>query len=439
MKPPQSPPVFEKLFKQFGSDFSKLLSVSHEPQYLHWDKLRHRRPPGDLSPEQWWFGIKIARLQGYRQLPMRDKAGRPFVFSLPDCVLQKLHKIDSLSAGRVALGAPVATEEQRDRFIFNSLVEEAITSSQREGASTTRQAASDMIRYRRKPRDRSERMILNNYKAMEAVRRIKNEPLEFKTLMELHRTLTEDTLNHPDAAGRIQRPGDHRVDVVDNVSHRILHMPPPADSLKTRIEKMLAFSNGNGEASPFIHPIIRSIVLHFWLAYDHPFEDGNGRTARALFYWSMLRHGYWLFEFISISRILKQAPSQYGHAFLYTETDDNDLTYFVIQQLRVIKQALDELQEYLSRKAGQLQRVEKMLRYTDLNHREIALLSHAVRHPGHRYSIRSHQTSHRVVYATARADLLHLADLELLQQRRIGQRRFEFIAPDDLEERMKVL
>ena len=63
-------------------------------------------------------------------------------------------------------------------------------------------------------------------------------------------------------------------------------------------------------AGGFIHPMIRSIILHFWLAYDHPFVDGNGRTARALFYWSMLRHGYWLFEFISISQIILKGPDQ---------------------------------------------------------------------------------------------------------------------------------
>ena len=92
-----------------------------------------------------------------------------------------------------------------------------------------------------------------------------------------------------------------------------------------------------------MHPAIRAIILHFWLAYDHPFIDGNGRTARALFYWLMLRHGYWLFEFISISEIILKAPVQYGEAFLYTETDQNDLTYFIIHQTEVIRKSMQSL------------------------------------------------------------------------------------------------
>src|SRR5205814_10028127 len=64
------------------------------------------------------------------------------------------------------------------------------------------------------------------------------------------------------------------------------------------------------DALPIFHPMVRSMILHFWLAYDHPFVDGNGRTARALFYWSMLRNGYWMFEYITISKIILSGPDR---------------------------------------------------------------------------------------------------------------------------------
>lgn len=420
--------------------FTGEVGATYRGQYVHWDKLRHLKPPQGLTAEQWWFGIKLARIKQYRKLPMLDLKGQPFVYALPDCVLAKLHTIDSLASGRLALGAQVATEENRDRFIFNSLVEEAITSSQLEGASTTRQVAADMIRYQRKPQDKSERMILNNYLAMQSVREMKEQALDFDALMELHRTLAEGTLEHVDAAGRIQQPGEARVDVVDHLSQRVLHTPPPAVGLRKRIDALIAFANaGDEDGGGFIHPVVRAIILHFWLAWLHPFVDGNGRTARALFYRAMLHRGYWLFEFISISRILKQAPAQYARAFLEAESDGNDLTYFIVHQLGVIEKALQELESYLARKADQLKRVESRLKRSDLNHRQIALLSHAVRHPGQEYTVKSHQSSHRVAYATARADLLHLAELGLLFQRRIGQKTLAFIAPEDLEKKIERL
>ena len=57
------------------------------------------------------------------------------------------------------------------------------------------------------------------------------------------------------------------------------------------------------------------------LAFIHPFVDGNGRTARSLVYWYMMKKGYWLTEYLSISRIIYRNKAQYEKAFLYTEAD----------------------------------------------------------------------------------------------------------------------
>ena len=447
MKIPLSPPDFSQLLESNASDLAKIgmeTFVSHfegkyRDGYLHWDKLRHLTPPEGLNHEQWWLRIKLGRAQQYRRLPMADKNGNPFVYSVPDDVMERLHHIDSRASGRITFSENVATKENRDRFIFNSLVEEAITSSQLEGASTTRQIAADMLRTSRNPRNKSEQMILNNYLAMRQVREICDKPLTEKVLMKLHTVLTIDTLEDPTAAGRLQRPDEERVHVMDNASQKTLHEPPPAEQLSVRIKQMIRFANGETETAGFLHPLLRAIILHFWVGYDHPFLDGNGRTARALFYWSVLRDQYWMFEFISISRILKQAPAQYSRAYLYSETDANDLTYFIIHQLEVIEKALNDLDEYLQRKTEQVQQIEKILHHTKLNNRQIALLSHAARHPGHEYVIKSHQTSHRIAYGTARSDLMELAEIGILRQKRIGLKTLTFIAPENIEDKIKQL
>jgi Fic family protein len=437
MKPPQRPPAIESLLEKHRAVLPLAIDQGSRAlasnAYPHWDKLRHLEPPAHLASESWWLGIKLNRQGQSRTLPLKDVAGRAFSYTLPDPVLSMLHRIDGRASGRIGFPMGIATEEARDRFVFNSLVEEAITSSQLEGASTTRQVAADMIRERRTPKDKHERMIMNNYHAMASLRQLKGNPLDFMSLMRMHQTLTQSTLDNDELAGRLQQVGEERVAVVDHKSESVLYRPPPADLLPERIETMIRFANEGQDCDPFIHPVIRAITLHFWLAYEHPFADGNGRTARALFYWSMLRQGYWLFEFISISRMLKSAPLKYGRAFLETETDGNDLTYFIIHQLNVIMGALAELDAYLERKTRQVQTVERMLKDSDLNHRQIALLSHAIRHPGHTYTIKTHQTSHRVAYASARSDLIDLAKRDLLTQVRVGQKAWKFIAPENLE------
>jgi len=226
--------------------------------------------------------------------------------------------------------------------------------------------------------------------------------------------------------------------VVEDSYNEVLHTPPPAEELPSRMRAMCDFANGKSPAY-FLHPVVRAIALHFWLAYDHPFVDGNGRCARALFYWSMLRSGYWLCEFISISQSIRRAQVRYGRAFLYTETDDNDLTYFVLYHLDLIRKAIDELRGYLGRKMAEIRETERLLRDTDdFNHRQLALLSHALRHPDTGYTIASHQASHAVVYETARKDLFDLERAGLVAARKRGK-TYYFYAVHDLQERMKRL
>lgn len=183
-------------------------------------------------------------------------------------------------------------------------------------------------------------------------------------------------------------------------------------------------------------PVIRAILVHYGLAYDHPFVDGNGRTARALFYWVMAREGYWLCEYISISRILKKARAQYAESFLYTETDDNDATYFILYQLQVLTRAIADLHTYLHRKSVEMREVDDMLRQNralraQLNSRQLDLLTHALKYPAGEYTIASHKRAHDVAYGTARSDLLHLVERGLLEQRQRG-REFLFVAPPKL-------
>jgi Fic family protein len=312
-------------------------------------------------------------------------------------------------------------------------MEEAITSSQMEGAATTRDVAKAMIRSHRAPRDRSERMILNNYRTMQRIRELREEPLTPQLVLDLHRLVSEDTLDDPADAGRLRPPG---LDVVvDDIYGTVFHVPPPAAELEERLELLCRFANGETPAV-FIHPLLRAIALHFWLAYDHPFCDGNGRTARALFYWGMLHQGYWLFEFISISSVINKARGQYERSFLLSETDDNDLTYFLLAQVKVIQQAIANLHAYLERKADEVAALQRRLEGMDgLNHRQLALLRHALRHAGFRYTVLSHQSSHGVSNQTARSDLQKLAGRGLLIPGKDGKRE-TFRVPADLAARL---
>ena len=245
-------------------------------------------------------------------------------------------------------------------------------------------------------------------------------------------------MDEPSKSGMYRDGGDN-IHVVDATESVILHTPPDANTISKRIEEICHFAN-NMEEHEFIHPVIKAIALHFLIGYVHPFVDGNGRTARALFYWSMAKDGYWLMEFISISKIIKLAPAQYGKAYLHTETDDNDLTYFLLHQIEVIRKSIAALHDYLENKAYEIEEAEKLLDNSKakgmLNHRQLSILKHALEHPNAIYHIQEHQSSHAISYQTARTDLLKMSDkLNLLRKRKYG-RSFVFISPPDLKRRL---
>jgi len=277
---------------------------------------------------------------------------------------------------------------------------------------------------------------------MQFIREIKDEDLSPEIIFALHKILTADIL--PEEKQGKFRSSEDKIHIIDERTQEYLHTPPAAEQLAQRMEALCQFANqknSDDDASVFIHPVVKAIVLHFMLAYDHPFVDGNGRTARALFYWSMARQGYWLMEFISISRVIKQAPVPYAQAFLYTETDENDLTYFLVHQLDVIQKAIDALHVFLAGKVKGIQEAEKMLDHNpklrgQLNFRQLALLRHALKHPRFSYVITEHQRSHGISYDVARKDLLQMADkLNLLIKTKRGK-SYYFVVPADLEKRI---
>lgn len=441
MKLPTKPPSTEELFSSLREGrLLKVIRSQSSPtvdgQYFHWEDLRYRDPPEDSTREEWWMALKWTRGRMARPLPFNDVDGHRFTYVLTDEMLSMLHRVDRFMSGQLEMPTQIADSATRDRYLVSGMMEEAISSSLLEGAPTTRRDAKELLRSGRHPRTKAEIMVVNNYRTVRHISHNRSEPLTVDLVKSLHVMVTEGTLDNPDDAGRLQTAAEERVEVGDPHDPDIVfHRPPRAEDLPDLMERFVSFSN-TVDAEPFVHPVIRAIVLHFALSYIHPFVDGNGRTARAMFYRSMLRQGYWLTEYVSISRLLNQAPSQYARSFLYVENDDADMTYFLLHQLKVICRGIDELFKFLEEKAREVSQIERVLRRVPgLNRRQLEVLSQAVNRPNTVFSFATHKTIHDISYGTARADLLDLEVLGYLERRKMG-RAFVFYPVGDLPDRV---
>lgn len=446
MRLPVVPPDHHSIFGKIATNTDKLMrviqqtAVDNKGRYLHWDDFRFRTPPDQLTTEEAWCGTRLARQRQMTKTSLNDKDGQAFSFVEPDRVRWLLHWIDGKATGNVIMPIPLNNQSMGKSFHVASLIEEAFSSSRLEGAATTRGVAKAMLREGRRPQNKSEKMIWNNYQAMEFIGRHKHETLTVDMILELHRIVTEDTLDQPEMAGVLRRMSDSVV--VEDADGNVLHTPPVAKLLLKRLEQICIFANSpsfGADGRAFIHPVIQAIILHFMIGYDHPFVDGNGRTARALFYWHMVKNGYWLAEYLSISRIIMKAPTQYGRAYLETETDRGDLTYFILHQLETVKRSIGDLIAHLQAKAQELVELESQLlspgHEQDFNYRQLEVLKQSIERPGMIISINEHQRANRVTYQTARKDLLDLSGAGMLDQRKIGK-KFIFVAPANLRSRI---
>ena len=241
-----------------------------------------------------------------------------------------------------------------------------------------------------------------------------------------------DTLPAADA-GRYRR-ADEDIRVIDHDRDEVVHTPPPAAELPARIAAMCEFASDRPDEG-FIHPVVRAILLHFWIGFDHPFVDGNGRTARAVFYWQMLREGYWLTEFVSISRLLNKARTAYANSYVRSEST-LDATYFVLHELQILRRAIDDVFTYVKRKAREVRSVDDLLRGArGVNRRQRTVLAKAIRSPDAEFTIEAHRLANDVTYQTARTDLLALEERGWLLKQQDG-RTFVFTPAPDLERKL---
>lgn len=392
-------------------------------EYLHWDKFRYQAMPNSIAPEMAWALVKIARLTNRENINIKDEQGNPFSFFLTKEHMKCLSFIDSYTSGTIVTGESMPDETSKERLVINGLIEEAISSSQIEGANTTRKVAKNMIEQRLKPKNKSEQMIFNNYLAMAQLEDWKKRDLTDDFLLELHEILTSDTLDQKEDEGRF-RNDDDEVIVVENPTGNIAHVPPKIKQAREQLIQLYSFINIDDEEI-YVHPFVKASILHFLIGYIHPFVDGNGRLARALFYWYLLKKDYWMFKFLPISLQIKKQNWKPGYyrAFKYVESDEGDITYFLSYKLRLAKSAIEEFIAYLKKKQKEANLLrEKLVISREINGRQIDLITLLQKNPTLEVDLQIYKQRHRVAYETARVDLTALEDKSILRKIKKGKK-----------------
>lgn len=383
--------------------------------YLAPQEIRYRVPQGMDADEL------LSIIEGMRDkkaetvLGLANAEGQRYRYWETPTIKRILHEIDL--KGYDTKWSQIQQQLFKE-LIVNAVIDEALYSSMIEGARTTRKKAEEMIRKGVSPRDRSEQMTLNNYRALQFIQKHLDQPASKELLNELHAILVENTLDSEDAA----YAGDYRQDQ-RYVLHRneTVHVPPPPKQLNVLMESLYRWINFEAADFVYLHPVVKAAIIHFFFVYVHPYVDGNGRVARALMYYYLLKKGYGFFQFFSISKAISAKRSEYYAAIKNVEESRVDLTGFVLFSVHMVKEAIETVEMEWERSHLFTQIVEVR---PDLNERQQRFLKTMLKGNGIPMTIRKYQKTFDVVYETARRDLMGLAEKDIVEISRKGRQQY---------------
>ncbi|NCB58496.1 MAG: Fic family protein [Gammaproteobacteria bacterium] len=433
-RPPSRTELPERLFEEISEkypakigdylDFYKPLDA--KGRYLPFDEFRHRVPAG-LDEKLAWAVTKLSRNSQYLKLLPVGESTQECAFILTPLMQKTISQTDrhATTAALEWMSSKIG-EEKHFEYLLNDLInDEAISSSQLEGAATTTLIAKDMLKRKRKPRTPDEKMILGNFKMMNFAWENRHKPLSIDLIRELHKVGVEGIDDEKYKPGVFRHTDD--VVVVDSDGETV-HTPPPSSGIRERLKKVAAWintSHDDANSSNYLHPLIKAIALHFSIGYEHPFRDGNGRVARSLFYWFMFKHDYAAFRYIAISVLLKAAPVKYGKSYLYTESDELDLTYFAEYQCNVILRAISSFKLAYQKSLEDIGAFNSWLwtsgLYKALNEKQKIIFQVAKNGREKTFTASSVGENLGCSYNTASAALNGLAELNIFRKEKIGR------------------
>ena len=378
-----------------------------QQRYLTTEEIKYRLKQQGKTDVEWESvsqEIIFTRKTGAITLFLNSMEPK-FWFYPADVIHKKIHEIEVLGKDlyeQINRNAPF-----RNDFLLDAAIEEAIASAIYEGAHSTRAQAEQLIASGLRPKNKDEWMLINNFKAMKWVKDNRKKSLTSDVILNLHRIVTENTLEGDD----VNFQGKFRNDTVFVGPHEGIKYT----KIEQAIEEMIQIITHNPR---YIHPLLKGILVHYFMGYIHPFFDGNGRTARALFYFKSIRNNLNYVELLSVSAYLRIHGKQYENSFLKVKENEYDLTYFIDFCLDSMCSALKEV----SRKINYLLRMADLKDRFELSQNQVGLIQRMALHKFRTINIEEYAQLISKSREFARQELKALLDVNLVFEIKLGKK-----------------
>lgn len=287
--------------------FAKMLS---DKNLTDLKKMKYKYPEANMSEF-----VELLKLGAYKELPLKDFNGAPLVY------LENVAQVH-LSAVKVLLTPQNSTES----FGLKAMEDEILSTLTIENIDSSRDSVRRILKGYA-PTNDSENRIYGMKKGLDFIGNPENKITE-ENIHNLYQLMIGDFLDEEEKL----LPGNYyRHDEVFVVGQELEHTGLPWQKLSQYMAELVDFIN---EASK-MNDLLKAALIHFYLAYLHPYFDGNGRMARMLHLWYLVQQGYSSVLFVPLSEYIEKSRRKYYDAYTLAERNQSisgvmDATPFLV-------------------------------------------------------------------------------------------------------------
>lgn len=296
--------------------FTKILKDKH---FTNYQKMQYKY--GDD------FNLFLQTLEDlyYKTLPLSDFDGNNIVFI-------ENHAAVNQSAVKLLL------QSQDQHYGFKAAEDEIVATSAIESIDFSRDSVRKILKGMA-PKDEQENRIMGLKSGLEFIADTANKITE-ENLYKLYMMTVGNFLTGDD---RLKKAKLYRHDTVYVVSDRVEHSGLDYKKVPQFMKSLIAFANAEDD----INDLIKAAIIHFYIAFVHPYFDGNGRIARLVHLWFLIQKGYQSALFIPFSSWIEKSRKAYYDA--YTTIEENkkisgkiDVTPFILYFINNVYNKMNE-------------------------------------------------------------------------------------------------
>jgi len=375
--------------------------------------LTKQKVIGKYDTEKW-REVEQERRRKATQFDLLDKKGKPFWFVLNPAVLSLISEVERNRGFLSSLKLP---KKFLTKWTSDHLNKEAYYSSHIEGAQTSLEAALLQLNkpLKKDYRDESMQMIANNKVVLEFIRKQQSKPISHEIIYKLHTILLRSThKDRPITVGKYRKGPIYVV----NRYREVVYEGPPASEV---MGMMKAYLQWIQEVSD-IHPLIKAAMVHLHFVHIHPFDDGNGRSARALSNLYLMNQGYQFINFMAPSDYFDHHRSAYYQAIQNSRLHASDATFFILYYLTALADQLQNVKREIEKETA-VKNIRNILSekiQTRLDRKQIKVLQWMLEYP-EKMTTQKYRRLNQCSDETARKDFNYLLELGIIEKTGSGR------------------